>query len=711
MKTRLFFTLILLVTSLTGAFPVIAEQVGGGVSQGGNYPCYTNGDVISDSSWYYGTGVRYRIIETFWDCKITQDWYDDSSGSWHWFQSFTQPGGCNCTGPQLPYNPIDYPLFDLTVAQQTADEIVLVSPQDFQRLEVISLTDGKIVYRREKGGAGEKLPLPLKDFPSADYLVAAYVAEDNLDGFYAFHKAEDGSVVELQHFNSWALPNGLWRHVVTYLEDGTVKILLQLDDRSIQVVDGFTSVARKLCQKPYKIVYQGGVKDNLATSNGLELAHPSPAFTQWMLTSYHVPTLRNYDDSGNDRYFGETFNLARPGAHIVSATLEIGVRNDDATDALGIGFVDAQSAFNAGEYFWARLVENLGISVGQYQDITLDMGSLPPISGRPTNLIPLLNSKGWLDIYVQDDSPVDYITLTVKYECNNLLTCQSVSGVYAGQQVSVTVNATINVSGTYAVGTTAQTNSSIAQPQSATFGPLFPPGSLVGINLANPAAGTWEGGRSKTSPALPFPVGTTGAFATILYTAMAPGLTWLTFANTVFSDRDGFVLPGTVSGCWIRVLSSGSIDGTAKYQGRLTHADILVTATGSVVQSAMTIASGQYTITLLPGGGYAVRAYAPMYMPNCTTTSVTGGQTTHLPDTRILGGNLVNTLGGGSVAFDNNTVPDNQRFIDIGDAAFLAAHYASTTTPQADINASGTVDLSDLAILGGNYGSSGCQSW
>jgi hypothetical protein len=614
------------------------------------------------------------------------------------------------------YDPVSDPVFDLTVAQQTADEITLVSPQDFQRLEVISLTDGKIVYRREKGSAGEKLPLPRKEFSFGDYMVTVYVAGDNLDGFYAFNKTEDGSIVELQRFHSWAQPDGLWRQVITYLDDGTVNLLLQRDDRSIQMIDGFTGVA-KLCQKPYKIVYQGGVKDNLATSNGLELAHPSPAFTQWILNSYHVPTLRNYDDSGFDRYFGETFNLARPGAHIVSATLEIGVRNDDATDALGIGFVDAQGGFtNPQEYFYARLNSpQLGIQVGQYQAVTLDLGNLPP-TGHPTSLISLLNSKGWLDVYVQDDSPVDYIALTVKYECNNLLTCQSVSGVYSSQQVSVTVNATINVSGTYALGTTVQANPNIAQPQSATFGPLFPPGSLVGINLANPAAGTWEGGRSKTSPALPFPVGTTGTFATILYTAMAPGLTWLTFANTVFSDRDGFVLPGTVSGCWIRVLSSGSIDGTAKYQGRLIHSGIQVTATGSVVQSATTIASGQYTITLLPGGGYAVRAYAPMYMPNCTTTSVTGGQTTHLPDTRILGGNLVNTLGGGSVAFDNNTVPDNQRFIDIGDAAFLAANIG-LDTPQANINADFTIDgqnivnTQDLAILGGNYGSSGCQPW
>jgi hypothetical protein len=460
------------------------------------------------------------------------------------------------------------------------------------------------------------------------------------------------------------------------------------------VVDVEKTLTECSCDQPYELVYQGGVKDNLVASNGAELAHPGQYLVNWVQTHYSIPTLRNYDEGGSDRYFGETFNVARSGAHIVSATLEIGIENNDWNDALGIGFVDAQGGLsNTQEYYYARLT-NLGIPEGQYQVINLNLENLPTGYGN-TDLIPLLNSKGRLDIVVEDDSAVDYIALTVQYECNNLLTCSSVS-VYQGQQVSVAVTATINTLGVFGIQISPAANPSIAQPILATPGNLFPPGSLWVSQP--PSGGTLTVAQSLIAPAVPFPVGASGTVAHILYQAVSSGLTYITFPNTIFSNLAGFTLPGTVSSCWIQVKSYGSISGFAFLQGRSNHAGIQVTATGPVVRSATTIASGQYTLTLLPGGSYSVTADAPLFLPNCTTASVIDGQTTHLPNTKLRGGDLND---------------DNK--IDIGDLTFLGG-LLGTTAPQADINADGIVNVQDLAITGGNWHlgvdpETVCQPW
>ena len=49
--------------------------------------------------------------------------------------------------------------------------------------------------------------------------------------------------------------------------------------------------------------------------------------------------------------------------------------------------------------------------------ITLDLANLPPGPGDATNLLPGLAAHGFLDVLVQDDTAVDYVSLDVAYCC------------------------------------------------------------------------------------------------------------------------------------------------------------------------------------------------------------------------------------------------------------------------------------------------------
>ena len=52
---------------------------------------------------------------------------------------------------------------------------------------------------------------------------------------------------------------------------------------------------------------------------------------------------------------------------------------------------------------------------GSDQTFILDLANLPPDGQGDTNIIPFMNADQALDIYVQDDTGVDYITLTVTF--------------------------------------------------------------------------------------------------------------------------------------------------------------------------------------------------------------------------------------------------------------------------------------------------------
>ncbi len=252
-----------------------------------------------------------------------------------------------------------------------------------------------------------------------------------------------------------------------------------------------------------------------------------------------------------------------------------------------------------------------------------------------------------------------------------------------------------NVADLYAAQATCTVDPAILEPQAGVFGDFFNSTlRLTPANEVDAAAGTWFGAISQQRPAEA--LAGDGLLATLTYEALNPGTTSLT-CEALFSDRDGFEIPVSVSGAEVTVLAFGSISGTVTYQGRLEHAGIEVTATGPVTRTAVTDNAGDFALGQLKLGSYDVTADADLYLPSCTTATVSSGETVTLDETTLAGGDL-----------NDNGV------IDIGDVTLLTGNFGLSTPPgdpQADINVDGVVDARDLAILAGNYELSGCQGW
>ena len=265
--------------------------------------------------------------------------------------------------------------------------------------------------------------------------------------------------------------------------------------------------------------------------------------------------------------------------------------------------------------------------------------------------------------------------------------------VYPGNPVSVSLNIQ-NASDLYAAQATCTVDPAILEPQSGVFGDFFDPvNRLIGANTVDATAGTWLGAISQRSPA--DPLSGDGLFATVTYQALSPGTTSIT-CDPLLSDRDGFVLPVFFTGANITVLPFATVSGTVRYQGRLDHAGITVTATGPVTRTATTDSAGNFMLDL-EAGVYQIVAQADGYLPASTTVTVTSGQAITLPGTVLKGGNA-----------------NGDGAINIGDATLVAANFGLAVPPadaRADINGDGIVNVQDLAILGSNYGLSGEQPW
>jgi hypothetical protein len=229
--------------------------------------------------------------------------------------------------------------------------------------------------------------------------------------------------------------------------------------------------------------------------------------------------------------------------------------------------------------------------------------------------------------------------------------------------------------------------------QSADFGSFFDPASrFIAENAV--AGGTWNGAVSLLSPAAP--LFGDGNYATLSYQAVSPGTATITCTG-MLSNQDGTEQAVTFVDASVTVLPFATIDGVATYQGRTSHASIDVTAAGPVTRSDVTDAGGAYLIDQLEAGIYAVEADAQLYLPNCTSATLTPGDALTLASTQLRGG-------------DTN----DDDIINIGDATLVAANFRLTVPPadlRADVNGDGVVNIKDLALLGSNYGRSGCQAW
>ncbi|WP_041933198.1 PEP-CTERM sorting domain-containing protein [Gloeothece verrucosa] len=217
--------------------------------------------------------------------------------------------------------------------------------------------------------------------------------------------------------------------------------------------------------------FTAGNMDAYNTSDGLEPSNPSPgavAFINNLYSSSNISCtnnplcqIRNFDQPGADRQFIHTFSFSNLIGNITGANLEIRVRasaGGSQNDAIHLLFIDSLGNLDPvrwGSYFGSgngtpsssgtistidpsppsnstnRTSSNQtststvpGLLNTSWtasptpvdQTFYLDLSSLSPLALPNTtgNLIATLNTKGFLDVYVQDDTEVDYIKLTVE---------------------------------------------------------------------------------------------------------------------------------------------------------------------------------------------------------------------------------------------------------------------------------------------------------
>lgn len=130
-----------------------------------------------------------------------------------------------------------------------------------------------------------------------------------------------------------------------------------------------------------------------------------------------------FDYRKADRQFGHTMqNLP---CSMVRATLTLSLKSNSAlsrNDTIGLGVTGGNPRF-----LWARRIKDvLGVpwdQPGQTQTMVLELGALPLANGGTVSILDLVNAKGELDIYMQDDTAVDFVQLQaypcVKTDCNN----------------------------------------------------------------------------------------------------------------------------------------------------------------------------------------------------------------------------------------------------------------------------------------------------
>jgi hypothetical protein len=139
----------------------------------------------------------------------------------------------------------------------------------------------------------------------------------------------------------------------------------------------------------------------------------------------------------------------------------------------------------------------------------------------------------------------------------------------------------------------------------------------------------------------------------------------------------------------------GCVDGQVQLQGRAEHAGVPLYMDG--FPAGVTGPGGNFEVCNVLEGAHTFAARSACYLGASTgETFVTGGETSTLPYTSLVGGD----------------VTGNQA-IDLYDLVRVGADYRSQppADPAADCTGDGAVNLFDLVMVGANYDQSGPGAW
>lgn len=197
----------------------------------------------------------------------------------------------------------------------------------------------------------------------------------------------------------------------------SIKIPLTITrDKAIAIAehtrDNYRPITRKILEnfkceanENLRVAYYGA-EDNFSSFNGVEVAHPSTQLsTHPTVVNYGGNGLSNYDFHTKNTLFGEEIkNLPN---NITKARFLIGLESHGGNDTLSIGNYDNNSStddiFSTNTYSlsWAN---NAHVYYQEFSNITLNDGS---------TLLDFTHNHSHMDVFVQDDTYVDFITVAM----------------------------------------------------------------------------------------------------------------------------------------------------------------------------------------------------------------------------------------------------------------------------------------------------------
>jgi len=141
----------------------------------------------------------------------------------------------------------------------------------------------------------------------------------------------------------------------------------------------------------------------------------------------------------------------------------------------------------------------------------------------------------------------------------------------------------------------------------------------------------------------------------------------------------------------------GSIQGVVNYQRRNDHSGIMLTVlaggpTGTTYAQFTTGADGTFRFDNVPAGTYSIQFFGTSHLGTLYTFNVDAA------------GSVLNTV----TLLAGDT--DGNNSIDLADAALIGANLQQTAPPApaaADLNADGLINIVDLVLVGGNFGTVG----
>ncbi len=161
------------------------------------------------------------------------------------------------------------------------------------------------------------------------------------------------------------------------------------------------------------LTFLAGEKDNFDPDADTPAASLSPSFAEYLSGR----AVTGFDDSDIDHFFAHSFtDFGMDNCCLVAACLTIHMRtnNSNLSRNDGIGFLQD----GVGLYY--NTISNLlgGITWQNQPGTTLklDLGNL--LTNNGTSILPSLRD-GTLDFFVQDDTQVDWVELTVEYCCQS----------------------------------------------------------------------------------------------------------------------------------------------------------------------------------------------------------------------------------------------------------------------------------------------------